>query len=199
VPYPEAGESTHTLLPLFFKFNFNIVSIRFCKVSCTFRFSDENSVHISSLLHVCYMPHPSQSWYRLSHFLKTRHWAPDCSCNCCYTKFQSKIRAYKRDRIFRSQCKLPLMWCQSNLVHSKWIHSQFQTITKYRTLYFIFQWIQNTNGCSQNMVMWRLLFWIHTSVLLTMFWEFLAWCCSWHFQCSLAVGGFSDCFDAHSF
>jgi hypothetical protein len=97
------------------------------------------------------MPCPSHSWYRLSHLLKTHHWAPDCSCNCCYTKFQSENKGLRKE-IFRSECKLPLMWCQSYLIRSKRIHSQFQTITKYRTSYFIFQWIQNTNGCSQNMV-----------------------------------------------
>jgi hypothetical protein len=59
VPYPEADESTHINPPLFFKFNFNIVFLRLCKVSCSFRFSDENSVHISSLFHVSYMPCPS--------------------------------------------------------------------------------------------------------------------------------------------
>jgi hypothetical protein len=53
VPYPEADESTHTTLPTF---NSHIIFLRFCKVSCTFRFSDENSVHISSLFHVCYSP-----------------------------------------------------------------------------------------------------------------------------------------------
>jgi hypothetical protein len=58
VPYPEANGSTHTNPPLFFKFNFNIIFLRFCKVSCTFKFSDENSVHISSLFHVSYMPCP---------------------------------------------------------------------------------------------------------------------------------------------
>jgi hypothetical protein len=66
--------------------------------------------------------------------------------------FSLKIWCLQRTRIFRSECKLPLMWHQADLVHSKRIHSQLQTITKYRTSCFIFHWIQNTNEGSQNLV-----------------------------------------------
>jgi hypothetical protein len=145
VPYPETDISTHTSLPpLFFKFSFNIIYLQFCKVSCTFWFSDGNSVYISSLFRVCYMPCPSHSWYRLGYLLNTQHWSPDYSCTCCcfYTKFQSKNRGLTKGQNFREWMQAAInVTCQSYLVHSKRIHNQFQIITKYRTSCFIFHWI----------------------------------------------------------
>jgi hypothetical protein len=92
---------------------------------------------------VHYMPSSSHSWHRLSHFLKTQHWAPDCSCNCCYTKFQSENKGLTKGQNFQEWMQAAInVTRQSYLVHSKRINSQFQTITKYRTSYFIFNWIE---------------------------------------------------------
>jgi hypothetical protein len=78
---------------------------------------------------VCYIPCPSHSWYRLSHLLKIQHWAPDCSCNCSYAKFHSENKGLTEGQNFQEWMQAAIhVTCLSYLVHSKRIHSQFQTI-----------------------------------------------------------------------
>jgi hypothetical protein len=93
------------------------------------------------------MPCPSHSWYRLSHFLKTQHWSPDCSWNCCYTKFQSENKVLTKEQNFQEWMQAAinvtsgLSGSQQKDTQSTSNHNQIQNIMLYISLNTEHKWV----------------------------------------------------------